>query len=87
MIKESKYQDGTSLSIIFLFILAGIDGFQLLPLFKELGARPFFLIYMALIIFILLKNKLIIDVRNLILFLSMLFLSSLGFLLYGISIS
>lgn len=85
MIEQEKYIESSKLSLIFLFVLAGIDGFQLLPFLRELGARPFFLFYFTSIVLLIFKNEIFIDMRNLTIFMLIILLSSLGFLGYGIS--
>ncbi len=45
--EQSDSSNGT-FTLGLIFFVAGIDGFGLLPMLKEIGARPFFLFYVAI---------------------------------------
>lgn len=73
----------TLLLSVMLF-LGGIDGFQGLAALKELGARPFFLFAVLILLFrMLVIGRIRFNINNLNLLIGIILVSSTGFLFFG----
>ena len=70
-----------------MLFLGGIDGFKLLEPLRELGARPFFLVFLVATAILLQRKKLLIDFKALLGFGTICFVSLLGFLFFGASLT
>jgi hypothetical protein len=66
-----------------LLFLGGIDGFKLLEPLRELGARPFFLIYLVAIGTLAARRRVRLDLASLRNLLAIVAVSTLGFALFG----
>ena len=73
--------------LAIILLIAGIDGFQCLPLLRELGSRPFYLFILPLILLYAFKKKCVhVNSYRLLFIAGLYFTSFIGFLLFGFNL-
>jgi len=70
---------------IWIFF-AGIDGFKLLEPLRELGARPFFVLYPVCLVYLASRGIVVVNISRLFLILALYLISALGLFFYGIDL-